>query len=122
MLNQIVDELPSRNNLENLFLYPNTGTKKYSFKDRKYTLEYKNDFSAEQVEQINDVLNKAIIKLNLVPETQYGPLVENRGAQITFAGQGQIADISIKEKWDPDQKKRKKIREYILPMLVIAET
>lgn len=117
MLAQIVEVLPSRVNLSNLYLYPNTGTKKYLYMDGEYHLEYKNDFNSEQVDMINEVFKKAIVDLNLMPKILYGPLTENRGAQITFAWQGQMADISVKEAWDFDQQKRKKIREYILPLL-----
>lgn len=117
MLRQIIEVLPTQENLKNLYLYPNTGTKKYYYVDYKYNLEYKNDFSAEQVDMIHEVFSEAIATLDLIPETMYGALTENRWAQITFAWQGQMAPIEIKEKWDPNQEKRKKIREYILPKL-----
>ena len=43
----------------------------------------------------------------------YGELVEDRGGQVTFSGRGQEAPLEIKEKWDPDQEKRRKIVEIL---------
>ncbi len=117
IIDQVVSEIPFSSNMENIFIYSNTGTKKYIFQGGKYILEYKNDFSEEEIEKINKAFDIAILDLNLIPEKLYGPLTENRWAQVTFAGQWQMAPIEVKEKWDPDQVKRKKIREYILPML-----
>gem|GEM_PF-6010484 len=59
-------------------MYPNTGTKKYSFKNSNYILEYKNDFSQDNIDTINAVFKEAITELKLVPEIMYGELTENR--------------------------------------------
>ena len=51
------------------------------------------------------------------PEKTYGELVEDRGAQFNFSALGQDASIELKEKWDPDNKKRERIVEVLQPVL-----
>jgi HAD superfamily hydrolase (TIGR01484 family) len=42
-------------------------------------------------------------------ETGFGPLIEDRGSQITLSCLGQRAPIEAKQSWDPEQEKRKKM-------------
>jgi hypothetical protein len=51
------------------------------------------------------------------PKRTYGPVFENRGSQLTFSALGQEAPLQLKRKWDPDQKKRLKIRRYLRPRI-----
>jgi len=47
------------------------------------------------------------------PGNIYGELVEDRGAQFNFSALGQEAPIALKEKWDPDNKKRERMVEIL---------
>ena len=44
-------------------------------------------------------------------------MIEDRGSQITFSALGQEAPLDEKTKWDPDFKKRKKIKEILNPLI-----
>ena len=58
-------------------------------------------------------LNKAIKELNFNVEKTWGMTIEDRGSQITYSALGQQAPIDVKKKWDPDFKKRKKIKAIL---------
>ena len=51
------------------------------------------------------------------PDKHWGDLIEDRGSQITFSALGQDAPLEEKKKWDPDFKKRKKIKEILEPLI-----
>ena len=47
------------------------------------------------------------------PAKTYGPVFENRGSQVTFSALGQKAPLRLKRKWDPNQRKRLRIRRLL---------
>jgi len=100
-------------NLNNIYLFPTNWTRMLSFKNDKFVEEYIENLRNDEVELIENTLNKAIKDLNLLPEKQYWKLIDNRWSQITYAALGQDVPLEIKQVWDPDFKKRLKIREYI---------
>ena len=44
-------------------------------------------------------------------------MIEDRDSQITFSALGQKAPLEEKKKWDPDFKKREKIKEILKPLI-----
>ncbi len=104
--------------LTNLYACPTCSTKLYLYKDWAWNKEYSLDFTADERQKIIWVLNKAIVDLNLQPETTYWDLVEDRWTQITYSALGQKAPLEVKHTWDPDFEIRKKIRDYIIDDLV----
>ncbi len=110
---QIISQLWNDVNLENLFIFPTIGTRMYYFSDWVWNLKYSEDLDDSEVEKIENILNKAIIDLNLEPENVWGEMVENRWSQITYSALWQKAPLEAKRIWDPDKKIRQKISEYI---------
>jgi phosphomannomutase len=51
------------------------------------------------------------------PKESWGPRIEDRGTQITYSALGQQAPLDAKEQWDPDFRKRQKIKALLDPML-----
>ncbi|MDD3120706.1 MAG: HAD-IIB family hydrolase [Candidatus Gracilibacteria bacterium] len=105
------------NILKNFYACPTCGTKMYVYKDGNWTKLYSEDLTEKEVEYILNTLNEAIDTLGLRPEKTYGELVENRGTQITYSALGQQAPLEVKSVFDPDFKKRLKIKEYLDPRL-----
>jgi len=58
-------------NLSNVFLFPTNGTRMLSFKDNKFSEDYSENLRNDEVELIENTLNKAIKDLNLLPTKQY---------------------------------------------------
>jgi HAD superfamily hydrolase (TIGR01484 family) len=97
----------------NLLLLPTSGTKLYTWKGDWHE-EYSEVLSKEEKEKIISSLNQVLKQTNYQnPEKVYGPIIEDRGSQITFSALGQNAPVQIKLSWDPDRKKREQIAELI---------
>ena len=109
---QLLSNLPQDKSLKNLSLLPTCGTKFYEYK-RAWKKLYAEDFNAKEKEQITTALKSAIDKTGFKVEKTWGETIEDRGSQITYSALGQKAPIEEKKKWDPDFKKRKKIKAIL---------
>jgi len=114
--NQFLSRLPKKTNLWNLFLFPTCSASGYYYDRRKggYYLAYSNVMPKHAVKRILDSFGEVFSEIGYShPKRTYGPVFENRGSQLTFSALGQEAPLHLKRKWDPDQKKRLKIRRYL---------
>jgi len=112
--------------LKNLHIMPTCGTRYYSYDDSKkdWHLNYAEDFTEPQKKKIIDALNKGVDDLGYREKKVWGKCIEDRQSQITFSTLGQdIVDhlgeegVKKKEEWDPDDKKKQEIRDYVAPLI-----
>jgi phosphomannomutase len=112
--------------LEKLHIMPTCGTRYYTYSvsDKAWQEIYAENFTEAQKEKIIDALNKGFDDLGYREKKIYGESVEDRGSQVTFSVFGQdIVDVlgsegvRQKEAWDPDNKKKNELRDYISPLL-----
>lgn len=112
---QLLNNLKCSNlKLKNLFLFPTNSTSFYKFKKNKWILIYKLILKRSETKKIFKAFNKTFEKFNYYPSKTYGPIIENRGSQITFSALGQniiemMADkgLNLKKEW---HKKNNKLR------------
>jgi HAD superfamily hydrolase (TIGR01484 family) len=106
--------------VHNLKLLPTSGSQRYEYN------EAKKEWQLTDKEPLNeDTKNKAkkllqnIIDSGLydIPKNPKGDIIEDRDTQISFSALGQKAPIEEKKLWDPDQKKRQKIKVEIEPQI-----
>ena len=109
---QLVSYLPTDANLSRLFLLPTSGTKLYRF-DGVWRGVYAENFTVEERDRILAALDRAIETAGLATEAATGEKIENRGSQITFSGLGQAAALDAKMKWDPDRRKRDRMKALL---------
>lgn len=109
--------------LSNLYLFPTCATAFYMFRKNAWEKIYSEDLSASERKIIfsafEDALNQSGYRK---PEEVFGEIIEDRGTQVTFSALGQAAPLELKNKWDPDQAKRKTIRaklEKLIPQFEI---
>lgn len=112
--------------LERLHIMPTCGTRYYGYDlaDRAWQLIYAEDFSEPEKQKIIAALNKGVDDLGYREKKVYGECLEDRGSQVTFSMLGQdIVDVlgkegvRLKEEWDPDNKKKNALRDYIAPLI-----
>jgi phosphomannomutase len=112
--------------LEKLHIMPTCGTRyfKYDITKKDWEMIYAEDFKPQEKRQIIDALNKGFDDLNYRAKKTYGDCIEDRDSQITFSVLGQdIVDVlgdkglEIKHAWDPDNKKKLELRDYIAPLI-----
>ena len=119
---QVVGRLLPGSKQERLFIMPTTGSKLYQCKDGTWTAIYADNFDAGESDKIRHALDKAVTDAGLKGEKIWGEQIEDRGSQVTFSGLGQQAPLEAKDKWDPDQKKRRSLQATLraeLPELSI---
>jgi len=112
-LKQVLPFLPEETKLENLILLPTSGGQYYIFKSNNWEKIYSEDLTKDQKEEILNAFNLAFENSGFKPEIVYGDIIEDRGTQITYSALGQKCPVDIKEKWDPDQHKRKEIQRRL---------
>ena len=99
--------------LKNLSLFPTSGSRYYTY-DNGWDEIYRHELSEEDKKKIIEAINRAIESSGVsLPQMTYGERVEDRGTQISFSAIGQEAPESEKAVWDPDQKKRFKIKAIL---------
>jgi HAD superfamily hydrolase (TIGR01484 family) len=114
--NQVLSRLPHDDRIKDLSILPTCGTKFYRY-DGAWQKLYSEDFSVDEKGTIINGLNKAVDQSGFRTANHWGELIEDRGSQITFSALGQEAPLAEKKKWDPDFKKREKIKEILKPLL-----
>lgn len=112
--------------LNRLHLMPTSGTRYYSYDmaTNDWVLNYAEDFTAEEKEQIINALAEGLQESGYASDKTYGQTIEDRESQITLSilGQEIVAELGeegvrIKEAWDPDGSKKLKIRSIIAPKI-----
>jgi len=113
---QVLSHLPDDDRLQNLSLLPTCGTKFFR-RNGAWKELYSEDFNPDQKAKIIAALNKAVDSSGIKIGRHWGEVIEDRGSQITFSALGQEAPLDEKGKWDPDFKKREKIKAILDPLL-----
>ena len=99
--------------LTRLHLMPTCGTQYYRFDEvqNDWQLQYAEDLTDQQKQQIHEVLEASARQLGLWEANPAGAILEDRGSQITFSALGQQATPEDKYAWDPDGSKKIAIRD-----------
>ena len=113
---QVLSHLHQDERLKDLSILPTCGTQFYRY-DGAWQKLYSEDLSADEKQKIINGLNKAIDQSGFRAGKHWGDLIEDRDSQITFSALGQKAPLEEKKKWDPDCKKREKIKEILKPLI-----
>lgn len=110
--------LKSGHNPSDLLILPTSGSAFYEFTNGTWKCIYAEKLSEKEKTEILEALEKVVLNSDIeLPDKTYGPVVEDRGSQISWSANGQDAPLEVKEAWDPDQNKRQKIRKMLLPLL-----
>jgi HAD superfamily hydrolase (TIGR01484 family) len=113
---QLLPNLPRTDHLKQLSLLPTSGTRFLRY-DGQWTQLYAENLAADDKTKIIAALNKALDESGLRPDKHWGQVIEDRDSQITMSALGQEAPLDIKQTWDPDFEKRKKIKAILDPLL-----
>ncbi len=101
--------------LDNLFLFPTMGSACYAFdkESKSWKQVYNEKMSEEERNKIKNALKEMMDESGMDFSEHYGEFVEDRGSQITFSGKGQEAPLEVKSIWDPDQAKRRILKDIL---------
>lgn len=110
----LLNVLPTASDyLSNLILLPTSGGRLYIWRGA-WAEQYAVHLSPQEKEKIMTTVNVTLPVAGYIkPEKTFGPLMEDRGSQITFSALGQQAPLDLKLAWDPTREKLKKIAEAL---------
>jgi phosphomannomutase len=114
---QLLDSLSGAKSLFNMYVFPTNGASAYNYREGKWHCFGEEHITEKDKERINLALNGALESLGYKPKQQFGPLIEDKGALITFSGLGQEAPLHLKKVWDPKGEYRKKIQGILMKQL-----
>ena len=110
---QVLDALVAGPDLSSLHLMPTCGTQYYEWTGSDWSRQYSEDLTDVQKETVITALTEGAVELGLWEEQTWGPIIEDRGSQITFSALGQEAPVDAKKNWDPSGAKKELLRQYV---------
>ncbi|KQO61413.1 HAD-IIB family hydrolase [Curtobacterium sp. Leaf261] len=99
--------------LDDLHLMPTCGTRYYRWTGDDWHLEYAEDLTDEQKARALEVVEEQARALDLWESETWGPILEDRGSQITFSALGQAAPVDVKKAWDPTGSRKDTLRRAV---------
>ncbi|MDJ0347964.1 HAD-IIB family hydrolase [Cryobacterium sp. PH29-G1] len=116
---QIIDNLPeiSAERLERLHLMPTCGTQYYRADAQGWTQVYAENLNDDQKARALAAVEQSARRLGFWESETWGPILEDRGSQITFSALGQAAPVAVKIAWDPTGDKKNALREAVQALL-----
>lgn len=96
--------------LERLHLLPTCGTRYERRQNGSWTTVYQEHLSDDERGNAATVLEEEARALGLWEADTWGPILEDRGSQVTFSALGQRAPVDAKRSWDPDGTKKNALR------------
>ena len=120
---QVIDRLGEADDsvLDRIHLLPTCGTRYLRHDGSGFSLVYARDLSATQKRAALDALEEEARRLGLWESEPWGPILEDRGSQITFSALGQRAPHDAKKAWDPDGSRRAALRDAVAPRVPALE-
>ena len=106
--------------IHNFILMPTSGTQRYEYSETQSTwiLTDKESLDENVKTRAKKLLQEVIETPEYgIPPNPTGNIIEDRDTQITFTPNGQQAPVDLKLKFDPDRKKREKIKAMLEPLL-----
>jgi len=121
-LEQFTSQVTERLDLDDrarahLHLMPTCGTRYYRYAGTELELVYAHDLTAEERSRATETLEVEARRLGLWETETWGPVLEDRGSQITFSALGQHAPLEPKRAWDPTGEKKEALRAAVAPLL-----
>jgi phosphomannomutase len=113
---QVITQLDAApDTLHRIHLLPTCGTRYLRHDGTGFSLLYAHDLTDAQKTAALTALQEEATRLNLWESETWGPILEDRGSQITFSALGQRAPHDAKKAWDPDGSRRAALRDAVAP-------
>jgi len=116
---QLIDNLDNVTDeaLAGLHLMPTCGTQYYRHVDGAWTQIYAELLTDTEKTSALTAVEATARELGYWESDTWGPILEDRGSQITFSALGQAAPVAAKAAWDPSGEKKNTLREAVQTLL-----
>ncbi len=98
---------------DRLHLMPTCGTQYVRFEAGEWREQYSETLTDEEKAGAMASLERRARELGFWEAETWGPVLEDRGSQVTFSALGQAAPITAKARWDPAGDKKAALREAV---------
>lgn len=103
--------------LTRMHLMPTCGTQYYRYEGAGWRQQYAENLTDEQKAAALAAVESEARRLGYWESETWGPILEDRGSQITFSALGQAAPVDAKKAWDPTGEKKNTLRAAVEPLL-----
>jgi len=103
--------------LERLHLMPTCGTQYYRYGEGTWNQVYAQNLTDDEKQRALAAVESEAKRLGYWESETWGPILEDRGSQITFSALGQGAPVAEKSVWDADGFKKNTLREAVQALL-----
>ncbi|HWH98504.1 MAG TPA: HAD-IIB family hydrolase [Pseudolysinimonas sp.] len=112
---QLVDNLPLDHPeaLAKMHLMPTCGTQYYLHQQGSWVQQYAENLTDAQKAAALAAVESEARRLGFWESETWGPILEDRGSQITFSALGQAAPVDAKKAWDPTGEKKNTLRAAV---------
>ena len=112
---QVVERLPEADAdlLAHIHLMPTCGTQYYRLTADGIETVYALSLTDDEKQRALAAVEEEAKRLGLWAEQTWGPILEDRGSQITFSALGQSAPLDAKTAWDPTGEKKNTLRDAV---------
>jgi HAD superfamily hydrolase (TIGR01484 family) len=112
---QLIENLPATDAtvLERLHLMPTCGTQYYRHVEGDWVQIYAQNLSDDEKQRALAAVESSARELGYWESETWGPILEDRGSQITFSALGQAAPVTAKVAWDPTGSKKNELRAAV---------
>lgn len=110
---QVLTAVGASPSLSRLHIMPTCGTQYYRWSaDAGWVQQYAENLTEDEKQRALSAVEVGAHELGLWESETWGPILEDRGSQITFSALGQAAPVAAKAAWDPDGSKKSALRDY----------
>ena len=116
---QVVDRIAAATPAElgRLHLMPTCGTQYFRNTGAGWDQLYAQNLTDDEKSRALAAVTDSAHELGLWEPETWGPILEDRGSQITFSALGQAAPVAAKSAWDPTGSKKSSLREAVAALL-----
>ncbi len=115
VIERLTDATPAQ--LARLHLMPTCGTQYYRYVDGEWAQQYAQNLTDDEKSRALAAVEGSARSLGYWESETWGPILEDRGSQITFSALGQSAPVSAKTAWDPSGSKKNALRAEVAALL-----
>jgi phosphomannomutase len=116
---QVIEQLPAEASAKftDLHLMPTCGTQYYRHDSDGWRQIYAENLTDDEKARALAAVESEAKRLDLWESETWGPILEDRGSQITFSALGQAAPVAAKTAWDPTGDRKTALREAVQALL-----
>lgn len=102
---------------QRLHLMPTCGTAYYRWDGTQFAEVYALNLTPQERDAAFAALESEARRLGIWETEPWGPILEDRGSQVTYSALGQQAPLEAKHAWDPTGSKKAALRDAVAPLL-----